>query len=278
MLARFLILVSTASVIPGALTAASAAENKSSAPALEAALAAPNRSDENRRRDVFRHPGETLEFFGFRPDMTVIELWAGGGWYTEILAPALRDSGRLIVTTYGETDDPEAYRSRSHRMLAENLAKAPEVYDQVEVLTFWQPEADSLGEPASADLLVTFRNIHSMTRRGQQRAFFAAAYDVLKPGGILGVVQHRAPEGVDPVDNAETGYIPQSYVVSLAEDAGFRLDGTSEINANPKDTKDHPEGVWTLPPRLRGKDPDKSRYIAIGESDRMTLRFVKPAG
>lgn len=277
MLARFLILVLTATLAPTALIAASAADSSATTAALDAALAAPTRSAENRSRDVYRHPGETLEFFGFRPDMTVIELWAGGGWYTEILAPALRDSGRLIVTTYGETDDPDAYRTKSHRMLAEKLAQAPDVYDEVEVLTFWPPEAASLGDSGSADLIVTFRNIHSMTRRGQQQAFFAAAYDVLKPGGVLGVVQHRASEGVDPVKNAEKGYVPQSYVVSLAEAAGFRLDGTSEINANAKDTKDYPEGVWTLPPRLRGKDPDKSRYIAIGESDRMTLRFVKPS-
>jgi len=278
MLARFLILVVTATMASAAVTTASAADSSATTAALDAALAAPTRSAENRSRDVYRHPGETLEFFGFRPDMTVIELWAGGGWYTEILAPALRDSGRLIVTTYGETDDPEAYRTKSHRMLVEKLAKAPDVYDEVELLTFWPPEADSLGESASADLIVTFRNIHSMTRRGQQQAFFAAAYDVLKPGGVLGIVQHRASEGVDPVENADKGYIPQSYVVSLAEDAGFRLDGTSEINANAKDTRDYPEGVWTLPPRLRSKDPDKSRFIAIGESDRMTLRFVKPAG
>jgi predicted methyltransferase len=245
--------------------------------ALDAALSGEQRSDENRARDGARHPRETLEFFGFRSDMTVVELWAGGGWYTEILAPALRESGRLIATTYGESDDPTAYRNRSHRMFMERVEASPEVFDKVEVRSFWPPEDEAMAKAGSADMVVTFRNIHSMTRRGQQEAVFAAAYAALKPGGVLGVVQHRAPEGVDPIKNADKGYIPESFVIGLAEAAGFRLDGKSEINANPKDTKDYPGGVWTLPPRLRSDDVDKSRFIAIGESDRMTLRFVKPA-
>ena len=219
-----------------AATAASALDPDTAA-ALDAALTGEHRSAKNRARDEFRHPKATLEFFGLRSDMNVVELWAGGGWYTEILAPVLRDSGRLVVTTYGATEDPEAYRSRSHRTLLEKIESRPAIFDRV----------------------------------------FAAAFAALRPGGVLGVVQHRAPEGVDPIKNADKGYLPESFVIGLAEAAGFRLDARSEINANPKDTRDHPDGVWTLPPSLRGDDADKSRFIAIGESDRMTLRFVKPA-
>lgn len=270
------------SLIAGALTLMTisagslAAMDPQTAAALDAALAGEHRSAENSARDEFRDPRETLEFFGLRSDMTVVELWAGGGWYTELLAPVLRDSGRLVVTTYGESDDPKAYRSRSHRSFVEKAEALPKVFGKIEIRAFWPPEDTTMAEPGSADLVVTFRNIHSMTRRGQQEAVFAAAYAALKPGGVLGVVQHRAPEGVDPVKNADKGYIPESFVIGLAEAAGFRLDARSAINANPKDTKDYPDGVWTLPPRLRSDDADKSRFVAIGESDRMTLRFVKP--
>lgn len=209
--------------------------------------------------------------------MTVVELWPGGGWYTEVLAPALRENGRLIAATYGETDDPDAYRSRSHRKYMEHVGSRPDVFDKVEIITFWVPDATSLGEDGSADMVVTFRNTHSLIRRGQQEAFFAAAFDVLKPGGVLGIVQHRAPEGVDPIKSANSGYVPTTYVAELATAAGFEPAGSSEINANPVDTKDYPEGVWSLPPVLRMGETDRDRYLAIGESDRMTLKFVKPA-
>lgn len=255
---------------------ASAGMDRATAAALDSALAGEHRSAKNSARDEFRDPRETLEFFGLRSDMTVVELWAGGGWYTDLLAPVLRDSGRLIVTTYGESDDPKAYRTRSHRSFVERVELLPEVFGKIEVRPFWPPEDTAIAEPGSVDMVVTFRNIHSMTRRGQQEAVFAAVYAALKPGGVLGVVQHRAPEGVDAVKDAGKGYIPESFVIGLAEAAGFKLDGRSEINANPKDTKDYPDGVWTLPPSLRSDDADKSRFIAIGESDRMTLRFVKP--
>ncbi len=245
--------------------------------AVQAALAGDHRSEENRARDRYRHPAETLAFFGLRSDMTVVELWAGGGWYTEILAPVMRDHGRLIVTTYGEDEDPKSYRSRSHRKFMDKINADPDTYRHIEVRTFWPPEQTALADDGSVDMILTFRNIHSMVRRGQQADFFAAAYRALKPGGVLGIVQHRGSPGIDPVKSADKGYIPQAYVVKLAEAAGLRLDDSSEINANAADTKDYEEGVWTLPPSLRGKDEDKDRYLAIGESDRMTLRFVKPA-
>ena len=244
--------------------------------ALQGALAGDHREEMNSVRDGSRHPAGTLEFFGFRSDMTIVELWPGGGWYTEILAPALRSDGKLIAATYGDTGDSSEYRTRSHRSYMEKLAAGPTVYDAVEVITFWPPEAASLGPDNSADMVLTFRNIHSMIRRDQQKNFFAAAWQVLKPGGILGIVQHRAPEDADAKTSADSGYVPQAYVIDLAIEAGFSPAGTSEINANPRDTKDHPEGVWTLPPSLRLDDTDREHYLAIGESDRMTLKFVKP--
>lgn len=257
--------------------ATGAASDEETSRAVQAALAGDQRSEQNRARDRYRHPAETLAFFGLRSDMTVVEMWAGGGWYTEILAPVLRDRGRLIVTTYGEDDDPQSYRSRSHRTFMEKIQTDPDTYRHVEVRTFWPPEETVLAEDGSVDMILTFRNIHSMVRRGQQAEFFAAAYRALKPGGVLGIVQHRASPDVDPIGNADKGYIPEAYVVKLAEAAGLRLDDRSEINANAADTRDYEEGVWTLPPSLRGKEEDKDRYLAIGESDRMTLRFIKPA-
>jgi predicted methyltransferase len=245
---------------------------------LAAAIAGDQRSDANRARDAWRHPQETLEFFGFAPDLTVVEFWPGGGWYTEILAPALRDQGRLILATYGEGDDPSAYRARNHREFMVKIAASPDLYDTAEVIEFWPPASTSLGPSGSADLVLTFRNMHSMLRRDQHEAFFAAAFDVLKPGGVLGVVQHRAPEGADARATADKGYVPTAWVVAQAEAAGFELVASSEINANPKDTKDYEAGVWSLPPSLGAKDGREAVYRAIGESDRMTLKFVRPAG
>jgi predicted methyltransferase len=245
--------------------------------ALTDAIAGEHRSEANRARDRWRHPRETLEFFGFAPDLTVVELWPGGGWYTEILAPALAGEGRLILATYGEGPDPAAYRARNHRAFMAMIDASPELYGDAELNEFWPPASTSLGESGSADLVLTFRNIHSLVRRDQHEAFFAAAYDVLKPGGVLGVVQHRAPEGADVATSADKGYVPTAFVVAQAESAGFELVASSEINANPKDTKDYEVGVWALPPSLDAKDGREDTYRAIGESDRMTLRFVKPA-
>jgi predicted methyltransferase len=146
----------------------------------------------------------------------------------------------------------------------------------VRTATFEPPTAIDLGPDGSADLVLTFRNTHGWVRDGVAESVFGAAFRVLKPGGILGVTQHRAREGADPVESAKTGYVPEAHVVALAEAAGFELEERSEINANAKDTKDYPEGVWTLPPTLRLGEQDRERYLAIGESDRMTLRFRKP--
>jgi predicted methyltransferase len=240
--------------------------DSAAATSLEAVIAGSHRSEENRARDQHRHPRETLEFFGLEPNMTVVEMGPGGGWYTEILAPYLREQGRLIAAA---PDPSSEYGQRFDAFLATH----PELYDRIERVTFAPPDSLSLGPDGSADMVVTFRSVHGWVNRDQAQAVFGAMFAVLKPGGVLGLVQHRGPEGVD----TESGYVPESTVIQLAEAAGFVLEERSEINANPADDHDHPEGVWTLPPTLRLGDTDRAQYEAIGESDRMTLRFRKPA-
>jgi predicted methyltransferase len=234
---------------------------------IDAALAGAHRSQKNRDRDRYRHPRETLAFMGVQPNMTVIELWPGGGWYTEVLAPYVHDAGRLVAVL------PEQ-RAADYRTF---LATHPRIFDRVEVRTVVPPEQISFGPDGSADAVLTFRNVHNWEQGGYAEAMFAAAFRVLKPGGVFGVVDHRAPEGSPAAQNPESGYITEARVIALATGAGFALEDRSEINANPNDTHDHPEGVWTLPPVLRLGEQDRERYLAIGESDRMTLRFRKPA-
>ncbi|NND83260.1 MAG: class I SAM-dependent methyltransferase [Gammaproteobacteria bacterium] len=235
-----------------------------------------HRSDKYKARNQFRNPGETLEFFGIRPDMTVVELSpGGGGWYTEILAPYLRESGTYYAGSY----DPEStseYSQRNMARYAEKLAKHPELYDRAKVTTFAPPDKMEAAPAGSADMVLTFRNMHSWMRRGTQEAMMQAAYSYLKPGGVLGVVAHRGDPDKPQDPKASKGYIQQDIIVQLAESAGFVLEASSEINANPKDTRDHPQGVWNLPPGFRDGDTDRAKYAAIGESDRMTLRFRKP--
>ncbi len=252
-------------------------DNATTEEALQAAANGPHRSDENKARNEFRNPVETLTFFGLERDMTVVELWSGGGWYTEVLAPVLADDGVLIAANFAaKKDDPEHYRSKLRVKMDERIANDP-VFAKVVHGTFEPGSNVDAGEPGSADMVVSFRNVHSFIRSDIHKQVFAEAYKVLKPGGIFGVVQHRAKEGVDPIKSADTGYVPEAFVIQLAEEAGFELVEKSEVNANPKDTADHPEGVWTLPPSLRLGDKDKEKYVAIGESDRMTLKFRKPA-
>ncbi|MCW5891196.1 MAG: class I SAM-dependent methyltransferase [bacterium] len=245
------------------------------AAALQASLAGPQRSAENRARDGARHPYETLTFFGLRENMTVVELWPGNGWYTEVLAPVLRGKGKLVAATT-DPNSPMPNRVRYAKEFRDRLAAQPEVFGEV-VVTSIEGTGGDLGAPGSADLVLTFRNTHGWVNDGVDADVYAAAFAVLKPGGVFGVVQHRAKPGTDPKVTAKTGYLSEEFVIRTAEAAGFRLDARSEINANPKDTTDHPEGVWSLPPVLRGGDKDRAKYVAIGESDRMTLRFVKPA-
>jgi len=240
-----------------------------------ALLAGPDRTAAERARDVHRHPAETLTFFGVQADDVVVELLPGEGWYTAILAPLLAEQGKLIVATPG-ADHPVPFLAKAHAGLVARMQAEPAAYDRVEVRTLAPPQVVDLGPPASADVVLTFRAFHNWIRRGGAEAVLAGAFEVLKPGGVLGVVQHRAVKPDWTPADAESGYVTEAHVIRLAEAAGFVLDGRSEVNANPRDDRDHPQGVWTLPPSLRLGDVDRATYEAIGESDRMTLRFRKP--
>ena len=251
---------------------ASEAASNSASVKLTAALAGDHRSDKNKARDVYRHPKQTLEFFGFSPDKTVVEIAPGGGWYTEVLAPALKGNGKLYGAHYPDTGK-DNYYSKSRRKLEEKLA-SNEVYSEVELTNFTPRVASELAPAGTADIVLTFRNLHNWGEDGVKQVF-KDAYRALKPGGVLGVVEHRMPASQSWEENRRSGYFPEKMAIALAEEAGFKLAAKSEINANAKDTADYPKGVWTLPPVLRLKDQDKAKYLAIGESDRMTLKFVK---
>lgn len=242
---------------------------------LDQAIAGEHRAADNRARDAYRNPKETLLFFGLQPGMTVLEITPGGGWYTEILAPVLQDHGQLIVASFGD-DHPIEYLANVHRRYMQKLDTDPDTYGRVERILFQEDEYLQALADKSIDMAVTFRNTHNWIRQSEAEAVYAAIYRVLEYCGTLGVVQHRAEPGTDPKASAESGYIAEDYMISLIEAAGFKLVDSSEINANPFDTKDHPEGVWTLPPSYRLDDQDREKYAAIGESDRMTLRFIKP--
>ncbi|MCA9601935.1 MAG: class I SAM-dependent methyltransferase, partial [Myxococcales bacterium] len=241
---------------------------------LESVLAGTHRADANRARDIYRHPKETLEFFGLAPDMVVVEMWPGRGWYTEVLAPYLRAHGKLtaIVPAPGGAP-PQAPQQNTFEAF---LGTHPELYDRVEVLGVNPKESPKFGEPGTADLVVTFRNLHNWAAQGGAESMVRAAYDVLRPGGVFGVVDHRAAEGQDMEAAFKAGYVSESYVIELAKNAGFELTASSDVNANPNDTKNYEAGVWTLPPVLRLGEQDRDKYVAIGESDRMTLKFRKP--
>ena len=251
------------------LAAASIADDR-----LRAVIDDPERPEAQVERDQFRNPYETLTFFGIEPDMTVVELSPGGGWYTEILGPYLKDEGTLIAAHWNlDGDVPDFYR-RIRGEFEERVADS-ERFGEIEIIDFDPPELVELGTPGSADLVLTFRNVHSWKRAGTFRDVARAAHAVLKPGGVFGVVSHRLPEDHEQDPEVRSGYVKQSWVVSALESEGFRLAESSEINANPDDTADHPEGVWNLPPSLRGGEGDADHYRAIGESDRFTLKFVK---
>jgi predicted methyltransferase len=236
-----------------------------------------HRSEGNIARNVYRHPVETLEFFGLEDGMTVMEIWPGGGWYTEILAPVMRDHGKLVIATWDpEVEGQANYRYSLPKEMEETFAKYPDVYDQVETVYFSPPESASLGKAASVDMVLTFRNTHGWVNAKQAKNIYKEFARVLKPGGVLGVVQHRAKSGTDTHVTAKKGYVSEEWVKLFATEAGLVFEESSEVNANPKDTTDHPKGVWTLPPSLSLGDEDREKYLAIGESDRMTLRFRKP--
>ena len=261
--------------IPVIATVAHAAAPQPAWGSLAAAVAAPTRSEANRARDRYRRPVETLAFFGVRPNHTVVEIWPGGGWYTEILAPYLAAGGGKLYAAA-----PDWGRSGIDKLKAAD----PALYGPVTVADFPTFDGKAAEVPAgTADVVVTFRNVHNW-RMGYKREgkadysaeAFRQMYAMLKPGGVLGIEDHRLPESADAARERSSGYIKVSTVRRLAEQAGFRFAGASEVNANRKDSADWPDGVWTLPPSLRLKDNDREKYLAIGESDRMTLKFVKP--
>lgn len=246
---------------------------------IEAVLAGDWRDPANVARDAWRHPRETLAFFEVGASQRIVEISPGGGWYTEILAPLPREKGSYV----GVVNDPARsanerardYYANANAKLREKLAARPDVYGGATLVEI-DPAAPVIGEPGSADVVLTFRNVHNWVMAGTEATMFQAFYDVLAPGGVLGVVEHRAAPGKTLAEVKTSGYLPEDYVVGLAEAAGFVLEEKSEINANPADTRDHTNGVWTLPPSNNHDEADRAKYEAIGESDRMTLRFVKP--
>jgi predicted methyltransferase len=245
---------------------------------LDRAISGTHRSPANQARDPYRHPKETLKFFGVRPGQTIVEIAPGAGWYTEILAPFLRDSGKLYAAHYDVTGPTSTdYRRQGRARYEQKLAANPALYGAVIVGTLPVRTFTDIQPAGGADMVVTFRNIHNWMQDGHFDDSLQAFYSVLKPGGILGVEEHRAKPGTSMEQMIATGYVTEAYVVERAKAAGFEPAGRSEINANARDTKDYPRGVWTLPPTLIEGDTNKQKYLAIGESDRMTLRFIKPA-
>jgi predicted methyltransferase len=262
-------------LLAGGLAGLAQAADKSDDAQLRAAIAGSHRSSANAARDTWRHPYETLTFFGIKPNMTVVELSPGGGWYTEILAPYLRDNGKLIAA--GPAFDPA---KRSTVAFKQKLDANPAVFGKVVPGVFEPPSTYKFAAPGSVDMVVTFRNLHNWIEEGGDEALkgvFKAVYTSLKPGGVLGIEEHRLPEAMPQDAKASTGYVHESYVIKMAESVGFKLAAKSDINANPNDKADHKGGVWALPPTLTNREQDRARYQAIGESDRMTLKFVKPS-
>jgi predicted methyltransferase len=259
-------------LLVAACTAATSRET--TAEELTSILAGDQRSDADRARDVYRHPKETLLFFGIRPEMKVLEVWPEPGWYTEIIAPLLRDKGTYYAGVIA-ADPGSKYITHRLEEYRAKLAARPDLYDRVKVVTFPAGGGDAV-PPGTLDMVLTFRNIHNWMARDEASQAFATMYRALKPGGVLGVVEHRGKPDVPQDPKAKSGYVNEDYAIRLIEAQGFRLVAKSEINDNPRDTKDYEQGVWTLPPTYRLGDKDREKYAAIGESDRFTLRFVKP--
>jgi predicted methyltransferase len=248
---------------------------------LQTWIDSPQRSLENKARDQYRHPGETLSFFGLKPAMSVLEIWPARGWYTEILAPYLKSQGQLTIANFRKNDgtiedEKKQFWARLATKLDQDIAKNPEHFGNITVLEFDPPAQMSLGSVNQYDMVLSFRNSHIWNEQGYLLDVFRSFYDVLKPGGTLGLVEHRSSRLSEISSRAGEGYLDEYYVISVARQAGFVLEERSEINANAKDSKDYPKGVYALPPTLAMGNVDRQKYLDIGESDRMTLRFRKP--
>lgn len=241
---------------------------------LDKVLAGDHRSAANRARDVYRHPKETLLFFGLRPETHVVEIWPASGWYTEIIAPVVNERGKYYAAQFPPNPESE-YITNLLKAYQEKLAARPDLYGNAVITTFGRQNLDFV-PPGSVDMVLTFRNIHNWMAQGWASEAFAAMYKALKPGGVLGVVEHRGDPNKPQDPQAKSGYVNEDYAIRLIEAAGFRLVAKSEINSNPRDTKDYEHGVWTLPPVYRLGDRDREKYEGIGESDRFTLKFIKP--
>lgn len=253
----------------------SAAADNPELTALQQIVNGKHRSAEHKHRDQYRHPEQTLAFFDVKEDMTVVEIWPGEGWYTEILAPYLREKGKLYAAHFSP-DNQEPYFKKSLATFLGKIHKHPKLYDKVEITVLQPPKQAQIAPDGSADRVLTFRNVHNWMKNDEASIVFSAMFKALKPGGILGIVEHRGSSIKQQDPKAISGYVSEDYIIALARKAGFEFLAKSEINANPKDTKNYPEGVWTLPPTLRLKDKDRAKYLAIGESDRMTIKFIKP--
>ncbi|MEM7160403.1 MAG: methyltransferase domain-containing protein [Myxococcota bacterium] len=251
------------------------AAEASAADSLKALIASPHRLPDNVERDKYRHPAETLAFFGIEPSMTVIEVGPGWGWYTELLAPMLANKGKLVVTAFDPDGPEDKGRTIYGRRFQAFSQRSEAAYGKIDLIVQGEDKDLDLGAKGEADVVFIVRGMHGWVNRDVVEANLREVNAALKPGGTVAVVQHRAKEGADAKETSKQGYLPQAYVVEQFEKAGFTLAEASEINANPKDTTDHPEGVWTLPPTLALGDTDKDKYLGIGESDRMTLRFQK---
>lgn len=262
----------------GLLSLFSAASFADTSTELDRLAIGPHRDRGNTERNAYRHPTETLGFFGIAPTLTVVEIWPSGGWYTEVLAPYLRESGKYYAAGFALTAKrtPE-WRKQMQRRFEKKLSETPALYGRVVVTELSIPERAAMAPKNSADMVLTFRNVHNWMAGDYAQQMFDAMYAALKPGGVLGVVEHRAKPETSIERMIESGYVTEAHVKKLAKRAGFEFVASSEVNANPRDDADHPAGVWTLPPSLRLGDRDRQRYLAIGESDRMTLKFVKPA-
>lgn len=239
--------------------------------ALQKAIDGAARTPKFVARDAARHPAAELAFFGIRPDSTVAEIWPGGGYWTEILAPYLAPAGKYYVAL-----PTDAAMSKGNKAFLDKLSTSPDLYGKVHATELGQGH-DELAPEGSADFVLTFRNVHNWMALGDADEMFGAFYRALKPGGILGVEEHRGLDTVKQDPKAESGYVRQDYTVALAKKAGFELVGSSELNANPRDTKTWPKGVWTLPPSFAMGDVDHAKYAAIGEGDNFILKFRKPA-